>query len=35
VTRVANGNAVEQQPHAGANIPADSLVAIFVGRFRG
>jgi beta-lactam-binding protein with PASTA domain len=30
-----DGNAVEQQPHAGANIPADSLVAIFVGRFRG
>ena len=30
-----NGTVVEQQPHAGTNIPGDSLVAIFVGRFRG
>jgi eukaryotic-like serine/threonine-protein kinase len=30
-----NGTVVEQQPHAGTNIPGDSLVAIFVGRFGG
>jgi beta-lactam-binding protein with PASTA domain len=30
-----DGTVVEQQPHAGTNIPGDSLVAIFVGRFRG
>jgi beta-lactam-binding protein with PASTA domain len=30
-----NASAVEQQPHAGASIPGDSLVAIFIGRFRG
>jgi eukaryotic-like serine/threonine-protein kinase len=30
-----DGLVVEQQPRAGANIPAGSLVAIFVGRFSG
>lgn len=30
-----DGSTVEQQPHAGASIPGDSLVAIFIGRFRG
>ncbi len=30
-----DGTTVEQQPRAGASIPGDSLVAIFIGRFRG
>jgi beta-lactam-binding protein with PASTA domain len=30
-----DGVVVEQQPRAGSNIPAGSLVAIFIGRFSG
>jgi len=30
-----DGVVVEQQPRGGSNIPAGSLVAIFIGRFSG
>jgi serine/threonine-protein kinase len=30
-----DGVVVEQQPHAGSNTPAGSLVAILIGRFSG
>ena len=34
-TQSQDGNVIEQQPHAGASIPGNALVALYVGRFTG